>query len=162
MKKEDVVVMDFEGNIIDGNRKPSSEYQMHTIIYKEYPDTRAIVHCHSVYSTALSILRENLPAFNYLVACAGGNDIKCAKYESFGSKEIGLSAVKALKNRKACLLANHGQIALATSIEKAFSIASTVEECAMTYMIARSVGKPVILDDKEMEYMVEKFKTYGR
>lgn len=162
MTAEDVAVIDLEGNIVEGNRKPSSEYQMHLIIYKEHPDARSIVHCHSVYATSLSILREDLPASNYLLASGGGNDIKCAQYESFGTREIGLAAAKALKNRKACLLANHGQIAYAASLEKAFSIASTVEECAMTYMIARSVGNPVILDQEEMDFMVEKFKTYGR
>lgn len=161
MKKSDVAVIDLDGNLIEG-RKQSSEYQMHILIYKNFPKARAIVHCHSVYATALSILRENLPASNYLIASAGGKDIKCARYESFGTKEIGLAAVSALKDRYACLLANHGQIAYGESIERAFSIASTVEECAMTYMIARSVGNPVILDDEEMEFMVEKFKSYGR
>jgi L-fuculose-phosphate aldolase len=161
MKKSDVAVIDLDGNLIEG-RKQSSEYQMHILIYKNFPKARSIVHCHSVYATALSILRENLPASNYLIASAGGKDIKCARYESFGTKEIGLAAVAALKDRYACLLANHGQIAYGESIERAFSIASTVEECAMTYMIARSVGNPVILDDEEMEFMVEKFKSYGR
>jgi L-fuculose-phosphate aldolase len=162
MQVEDVAVIDFKGNIIEGNKKPSSEYQMHTLIYENYPEARSVVHCHSVYATSLSILRENLPASNYLIASGGGNDIKCSRYESFGSREIGLAAVEALKDRNGCLLANHGQITYAANIEKAFSIASTIEECAMTYMIARSVGKPVILDDEEMDFMVEKFKTYGR
>ncbi len=162
MEASDVAVIDFEGNIIEGNRKPSSEYQMHTMIYKNFPQASSVVHCHSVYATSLSILREDLPASNYLLASGGGNNVRCSKYASFGSKEIGLACVEALKDRKACLLANHGQITYAESIEKAFSIASTIEECAMTYMIARSVGKPVILDDKEMEFMVGKFKGYGR
>lgn len=162
MEADDVAVIDLYGNKVEGNRKPSSEYQMHILIYQNYPEASAVVHCHSVYATSLSILREDLPASNYLLASGGGNNIKCAKYESFGTKEIGIACVEALVDRKACLLANHGQIAYANSLEKAFSIASTIEECAMTYMIARSVGKPVILDDKEMEFMVEKFKGYGR
>lgn len=162
MEAEDVAIIDLQGRIIEGNKKPSSEYQMHSLIYENYPGANAVVHCHSVYATALSILREELPASNYLLASGGGNNIKCAKYESFGTKEIGLACVEALKDRYACLLANHGQITYSDSVEKAFSIASTIEECAMTYMIARSVGKPVILDEKEMEFMVERFKGYGR
>lgn len=162
MKPEDVPVLDFDGNIIVGNKKPSTELQMHTMIYKNYPEANAIVHCHSVYATSLSILREDLPASNYLVASGGGNNVKCAEYQSFGTKEIGMAAVAALVDRKACLLANHGQIAYGENIEKAFSIASTVEECCMTYIIARSVGKPFILNDNEMEFMKEKFKSYGR
>lgn len=162
MSKSDVCVMDLDGKVIEGDKKPSSEYQMHLLIYKNFPKARAVVHCHSVYATALSILREELPASNYLVASGGGNNIRCAKYASFGSLEIGEEAVKAMKDRKGCLLANHGQICYGESLEKAFSLASTIEECSMTYMIARSVGKPVILDKEEMDFMVEKFKSYGR
>lgn len=162
MKPDDIPVLDFDGNIVEGKRKPSTELQMHTMIYKNYPEANAIVHCHSVYATSLSILREELPASNYLVASGGGNNVRCAEYQSFGTKEIGMAAIAALVDRKACLLANHGQIAYGENIEKAFSLASTVEECSMTYMIARSVGKPFILDDNEMEFMKEKFKSYGR
>lgn len=162
MEPEDVAVVDFDGKIIEGARKPSSELQMHTMIYKNYHEAMAVVHCHSVYATSLSILRQELPASNYLIASAGGNNVRCTKYESFGTKEIGLAAVEALKDRKACLLANHGQIAYAENIARAFSIASTVEECCQTYMTARSVGTPTILGEEEMQRMKERFKTYGR
>lgn len=162
MTPKDVPVIDSLGNIIEGNKKPSSELMMHTMIYKYFPHVNAIVHCHSTYATALSILREDLPASNYLLATGGGNNIRCSEYASFGTEEIAQKVVDALKDRNACLLANHGQIACSNNVKKAFSIASTVEECAQTYMIARSCGKPYILSDEEMEFMVEKFKTYGR
>lgn len=162
MTAEDVPVLNLKGEILEGKRKPSTELSMHLQIYLAFPEARAIVHCHSVYATALSILREELPASSYLIASAGGNNVRCAQYASFGTKEIGQAAVEAMKGRYACLLANHGQISYAASIEKAFSIAATVEECAQTYMIARSVGNPVILDEVEIELMLEKFKSYGR
>lgn len=162
MTAEDIPVLNLQGEVIEGKGKPSSELSMHLQIYKAYSEARAIVHCHSVYATALSMLREDLPASSYLIASAGGNNVRCANYASFGSKEIGQAAVEALQERFACLLANHGQIAYGPSLEKAFSIAATVEECAQTYMIARSAGNPVILDENEMELMVEKFKSYGR
>lgn len=159
---EDIVILDMDGEIVDGELKPSSESEMHRLIYKNFKEAGAVVHCHSPYATALSILNEDLPASNYLVAVGGGKDIKCTEYRSFGTKDIALEAIKALKNRTACLLANHGQITYSTTIESAFSIASTVEECAMTYMIARSAGVPKILSDDEMDFMVKKFKTYRK
>lgn len=160
VKANDVVIMDINGEVVEGNLKPSSEFQMHRMIYKNFQGAEAVIHCHSPYATALSILNEELPASNYLVAVGGGNNIRCTKYESFGTKEIALEAVKALKDRKACLLANHGQIAYSNTIESAYSIASTIEECSMTYMIAKASGVPKILNDGEMEFMVEKFKNY--
>lgn len=159
---EDIVILDMDGEVVEGELKPSSESEMHRLIYKNFKDAGAVVHCHSPYATALSILNEDLPASNYLVAVGGGKDVKCTEYRSFGTKDIALEAIKALKDRTACLLANHGQITYSTTIESAFSIASTVEECAMTYMIARSAGAPKILSDDEMEFMVKKFKTYRK
>lgn len=160
IKIEDIVIMDLDGNLVEGSLKPSTEFEMHRQIYINHPDAKAVVHCHSPYATALSILNEDLPASNYLVAIGGGNDIKCTKYKSFGTIDIALEALRALEFRKACLLANHGQIAYSHSIDSAFNIASTVEECAMTYMIARSAGTPRILSESEMEYMATKFQTY--
>ena len=159
---EDVVVLDLDGNVVEGKLKPSSEIEMHRLIYVHYKDASAVVHCHSPYATALSILNEDLPASNYLVAVGGGNNIRCTTYKSFGSKDIALEAVKALENRKACLLANHGQIGYSNTIESAFSLVSTVEECSKTYMIARAAGTPKILSDEEMAFMVEKFVDYRK
>lgn len=161
-KPEDVVVLDIEGNIVEGDKKPSSESEMHRLIYVNYPQANAVFHCHSTYATALSILREELPASNYLVADAGGNNVRCAEYATFGTKEIGENAVKALEGRRACLLANHGQITFSNTIQSAFGVARMVEQCSETYLIARAAGKPVILPDEEMELMLEKFQWYGQ
>lgn len=161
MTAEDVSVIDMNGQLIQG-KKASTELAMHLMIYEHFPEANAVVHCHSVYATALSILRQDLPASSYLLASAGGKDVRCSEYASFGTREIGLACVSALKDRYACLLANHGLVSYGPSIDKAYSIAATVEECAQTYMIAKSVDRPVLLDDEEMEDMVEKFKGYGR
>jgi L-fuculose-phosphate aldolase len=158
---EDVVVMDFDGNIVDGKRKPSSEHELHRIFYVKRDDIQAVVHAHSIYSTVLSTLREGLPASNYLVALAGF-DVRCAKYASFGTMELAVNVFEAMKNRKAAFLANHGLIAGSNDIINAFNIAEQIEECAKVYVKARSIGKPVILDGEEMSNMLERFQTYGQ
>lgn len=159
---EDVVVMDIEGNIVEGNCKPSSEMEMHRLIYMNFPQANAVFHCHSTYATALSILREDLPASNYLVADGGGNNVRCSEYATFGTREIGEAAVKAMQGRRACLLANHGQITFAGNLKSAFGVARMVEQCSQTYLIARAAGVPKILDDEEMERMLVKFESYGQ
>lgn len=161
-KPEDVVVMDIDGNIVEGNRKPSSEYEMHRLIYVNYPEANAVFHCHSTYATALSMLGEPLPACSYLIADGGGVDVRCARYETFGTKEIGEAAVEALKGRRACLLANHGQITFAGNIKSAFGVARMVEQVSETYMIARAVGKPQLLDQAEIDRLLVKFVSYGQ
>ncbi|MDO4662608.1 MAG: L-fuculose-phosphate aldolase [Tissierellia bacterium] len=162
MKKEDVVVINLDGKVIEGDRKPSSEFEMHRLIYKNKDDAKAIVHCHSTYATSLSINRMDLPASHYIVADLGGCDVKCAKYETYGTKEIALSALDALKERYACLLANHGQIAYTDTIEKAFDRAITVEWLSKLYIISSQISKPFILDDEEMDKIVKKFQNYGQ
>ena len=162
MTKEDVVVMDLDGNIVEGKKKPSSEFEMHRLIYKNKDDAKAIVHCHSTYATSLSINRMNLPASHYIVADLGGCDVKCAKYETYGIKEIAISALEALKERYACLLSNHGQIAYASSIEKAFDRAITVEWLSKLHIISSQIAKPFILDNEEMDKVAKKFQNYGQ
>jgi L-fuculose-phosphate aldolase len=160
MKPEQVVVLDLEGNIIDGDCKPSSEVEMHSIFYQKRADICAVVHTHSIYATTLASLRWELPAVSYLVAYAGKN-VRCAEYASFGTKELALNAFDAMRDRKAVLLANHGLLTGAKDLKNAFNIAEEIEFCAEIYYRAKSIGEPVILDDKEMEFMNEKFKTYG-
>ncbi len=158
---EDVVVMDFDGSIVEGNRKPSSEHELHRVFYVKRNDINAVVHAHSIYSTVLATLREGLPASNYLVALAG-SDVKCANYASFGTLELAENAFKAMEDRKAAFLANHGLITGSYDILNAFNIAEQIEECAKVYVKARAIGKPVILDDEEMNKMMDKFRTYGQ
>lgn len=158
---EDVVVLDLEYNIIAGNRKPSSELAMHSIFYEKRDDIDAVVHTHSTFAKTLSSLRWGLPAVSYLVAYAGKN-VRCAEYASFGTKELAENAFKAMEDRKAVILANHGLLTGASDIANAFNIAEEIEFCAEVYYRAKSIGEPIILDDEEMTRMDEAFKTYGQ
>lgn len=162
MRPEDVVVLDIDGNVVEGDRKPSTEAEMHRLIYVNFPAANAVFHCHSTYATALSMLREPLPACSYLIADGGGVDVRCADYATFGTKEIGEAAVKALEGRRACLLANHGQITFGGSMKSAFGVARMVEQVSQTYMIAKAVGTPKILDQEEIDRLLVKFQTYGQ
>ncbi len=144
-----------------GAKKPSSEWRFHRDIYSARPDVNAIVHTHSRYATALACTSKGIPAFHYMVAVAGGADIRCAPYATFGSQELSDNALTALKGRKACLLAHHGVIALGSSAKEALSLAGEVENLAAQYSAARRLGKVPVLDGTEMRRVLEKFRTYG-
>lgn len=160
---EDVVVMNLAGEVVDGKRKPSSEHELHRIFYTGREDINAVVHTHSVYSTVLAVLREELPASSYLVAFAGGPNVRCGEYVSFGTKELAEITFKAMEDRNAALMANHGLITGSKDILNAFNIAEQIEGCAEVYVKARMIGKPVLLDDAEMEKMVDIFNnSYGQ
>ncbi|MBQ6392376.1 MAG: L-fuculose-phosphate aldolase [Eubacterium sp.] len=160
---EDVVVMDLQGRVVDGKRKPSSEHELHRIFYENREDINAVVHTHSVYCTVLAVLREELPASSYLVAFAGGPNVRCGDYASFGTRELAEITFKAMEGRNAALMANHGLLAGAEDILNAFNIAEQIEGCAEVYVKARMIGKPVILDEEEMETMVDRFRhSYGQ
>ncbi len=158
----DVVITELNGKIVSGKRKPSSELEMHRIFYEKRDDMNALVHTHSIYSTTLATLRWDLPASNYYVAIAGGHNVRCAKYASFGTVELAENAFEAMKERYACFLANHGLIAGSKDVANAFSVAEEIERCAESYYRAKSIGEPVLLSDEEMCFMLEKFKTYGQ
>ncbi|WNB92659.1 L-fuculose-phosphate aldolase [Bacillus sp. NEB1478] len=161
MTAEDVVVVDLDGEAMDGDRKPSSELSMHSIFYKRRDDINAVVHTHSPFATTISAMRWDLPAVSYLVAHAG-RDVRCAEYASFGTPELAENAFNAMENRKAVLLANHGFLSGAQNIANAFNIAEEIEFCCEIYYRTKCIGEPVILDDEEMELMTEKFKEYGQ
>ncbi|RFU70461.1 L-fuculose-phosphate aldolase [Peribacillus saganii] len=156
----DVVIINLNGEVVDGSRKPSSEKAMHLIFYRNRHDIKAIVHTHSPYATTIASLRWELPAVNYLVAFAGPN-IRCAPYETFGTEELAISAYKGMKDRRSVLLANHGLIAGAQNIETAFTIAEEIEFCARVYFQAKCIGEPSILSDEEMQVLSKKFEQYG-
>ena len=162
LMKHDIVECDYTGNVIQGNRKPSSEWRFHSGIYLSRPDVNAIVHVHSPYATALACNRKSIPAFHYMVARAGGDSVRCAKYATFGTDELSENAISALENRKACLLANHGQIALGEDLTQALDMAMEIEELAKQYSLALQSGDPVLLDEQEIKLNLEKFKTYGK
>lgn len=157
----DIAVLDLSGKQVEGDRKPSSEVAMHKIFYERRQDIDAVVHTHSVFTTTLATLREGLPASNYLIALAGP-DVRCARYASFGSEALAEEAFDAMRERYAVLLANHGLVTGSRDIHNAFNIAEEIEHCAEVYVRARAIGKPVILEEQEMAFMLEKFKTYGQ
>lgn len=161
MQPEDVVVMNLSGEVVEGRRKPSSEWDLHRIFYEKRKDLGAIVHTHSVYCTVLATNHEELPASSYLVAFAGKN-VRCAPYASFGTPELAKAAYEGMKERSAVLLANHGLVAGGSDILHAFQTAEQIEFCSEVYVKARSIGTPVILPEEEMERMIDRFQDYGQ
>lgn len=161
IKPEDIVIMKLDGTIVEGDKKPSSEWYMHAIQYEKRDDITAVIHGHTTYSTVIATLRESIPASHYMIAVAG-KDVRCAEYATYGTKELARNAFEAMKDRYAVLLANHGILAGSYSLANAFNIIEEVEYCAKIYYMARSIGEPIVLDDKEMELMKEKFKNYGQ
>lgn len=159
---DDIVFVGLDGTVPPGQRLPSSEWHFHLAIYRARPDAGAVVHAHSLNATALACLRREIPAFHYMVAVAGGFSIRCADYATFGTEELAKNALAALDGRKACLLGNHGQLALGPDLDAAFDLAREVEALAAQYRAALQVGEPVLLDDAEMARVLEKFKTYGK
>jgi L-fuculose-phosphate aldolase len=141
---------------------PTSEWRIHAAIYNKFPAAGAIVHTHSTYATALASLREDLPAFHYQVAKAGGHLIACAQYAPFGSPELSDAVIAALGDRRVCLMSNHGMIAYAPTLDEAFALALEVETLCQQYLIARSVGQPHILSAEQMDDVLERFAQYGK
>jgi L-fuculose-phosphate aldolase len=157
----DVVAVDFDGNAT-GPRRPSSEWRFHRDIYAARAEAAAIVHSHSPFATALACLDRDIPAFHYMVAVAGGSDIRCAPYATFGTQALSDYAVAALDGRNACLLSHHGMIALGASLESALALAVEVETLAEMYCHALSIGDPALLGEVEMRAVVDKFAAYNR
>lgn len=160
MTSADMVWMDFAGNAEVG-KQPSSEWRFHLDILQQRLEVNGVIHTHSMFATTLSTLRLDVPAFHYMIALAGGDNIRCAPYALFGSQQLSNNAVLALQDRKACLLANHGMIAIGETLEKALNITQEVETLCEQYLCALQVGKPFILNQQEMLEVQEKFKGYG-
>lgn len=144
-----------------GRARPSSEWRFHRDVYAARPEVGAIVHTHSRHATALACTGSGIPPFHYMVARAGGRDIRCAPYHTFGTQELSTAAVAALTDRRACLLSHHGVIALGSALADALTLAAEVEELAAQYLAARALGPVPLLDAAEMERVLEKFRTYG-
>jgi L-fuculose-phosphate aldolase len=164
MLPDDIVEIDLDGRRTGGSeRKASSEWPFHAAIYKARPDAAAIVHTHSPYATALSCARRDIPAFHYMIALAGGSDIRCADYATFGTQALADNAVAALEGRRAVLLANHGVITIGQTLAGAQTLAGEVENLARQYLALLGAGlHPAILDAPEMERVTAQFKGYGR
>ncbi|WP_250503535.1 MULTISPECIES: L-fuculose-phosphate aldolase [unclassified Caballeronia] len=142
--------------------RPSSEWRIHRDILRARDDIHAVVHTHSIAATALAIHGRDIPALHYMVAAAGGKSIRCASYAIFGSQALSDHALAALDERRACLLAHHGVIALGTDLSRAVWLAHEVEVLAKQYLLALQIGAPPLLSDQQMEEVLEKFKTYGK
>ncbi len=158
----DIVFVDAAGQWAADGKAPSSEWHFHKAIYEARPGIGAVVHCHSRFATALACAQLPIPAFHYMVAKAGGADIPLAPYATYGTPELAEFAAAALANRDACLLANHGQIAIGAALEDALELAEEVEVLAAQYITARTIGEPALLPAAEMKRVVAKFKTYGK
>lgn len=158
-KPADIVFVDKQA-CAKGRRPPSSEWRFHFDIYRSKSEVHAVVHTHSSFATTLACLGMGVPAFHYMVAVAGGNDIRCAPYATFGTQALSDHALTALRDRRACLLANHGMIATGANLKSALALAVEVEALCEQYWRALQVGKPRLLGDDEMVTVVEKFKVY--
>ena len=162
LKIKDIMFVSLKGIFDKKKGKPSSEWRFHQDIYVNKKEAKAIVHAHSTCATAVSTHQKNIPAFHYMVAIAGGEDLKCTKYATFGTKQLSRNIVKALKSRSACLIANHGQVAFGDNLEKAFELAQEIENICHQYINALRIGIPKILSKKEMKIILEKFKNYKK
>ena len=161
LKEDDIVFVSNDGNH-ETNLKPSSEWRFHKDIYLKKPDAKAIVHAHSPHAAAVSAHGKDIPAFHYMIALAGGDSIKCAKYATFGTQELSDNIIDALENRKACLMSNHGQVAFGENLESAFELAEELENICHQYINTIKLGEPKILSSSEMDVILDKVKNYKR
>ncbi len=161
MVPEDIVMMHLDGTH-HGVRKPSTEWRFHRDIMAKKPEVGATIHLHSRFCTSLSMLRREIPAVHYMVAAAGGSTIPCVPYITWGTQELADTIVKTLENRLACLLGNHGMVAVGPDLRKAAWLAVEVETLAAQYWHALQVGVPYILPDEEINVVIERFKGYGQ
>ena len=159
-----MVRMNLSDNLSQPESKyqPSSEWQFHQAILKKYPEINAVVHTHSVFASSLSVLGQEIPAFHYMIAVAGGNSVRCAPYAMFGTKELSDNILEAIKDRKACLLSNHGLVAIGKDLNEAFNIAEEVEHLCRLFIEAKKIGDPLLLSDRQRAEVLDRFNSYSR
>ena len=162
LKPKDIVFVSLKGVYDKKKVKPSSEWRFHRDIYVNKKEAHAIVHSHSPHATAVSSHGKPIPPFHYMIALAGGEDIKCAEYATFGTEELSKNVIKALENRSACLMSNHGQVAFGKNLEDAFELAQEIENICHQYTIALKLGQPKILSFEEMKKVLDKAKNYKK
>jgi L-fuculose-phosphate aldolase len=156
---EDVAVMTLEGQIVEGDQKPSSEVYIHLGLYRQRSDANAVVHTHQVYATTLACLNWELPAVHYLVGYSGGK-VPLAPYATFGSQELADGILSTIGDYNACLMANHGLVTLGPTIDRAFATAEQIELVSRIYYQAKCIGTPVILSEEQMGEVLKKFTSY--
>ena len=165
LKPEDIVFLSLNEkkdflSWFNSGKNPSSEWRFHQDIYKNKWKAKAIVHAHSTHATAVSAHGKSIPPFHYMIALAGGEDIRCSEYATFGTHELSMNIIKALKGRKACLMSNHGQVAYGVNLSKAFELAQEIENICHQYIIALKMGEPKNLSLSEMNKILDKVKNY--
>ncbi len=158
----DVVFVAEDGSVATGQRTPSSEWRFHLSAYAARPDMGGVVHTHSMHATVLACAGRSIPAFHYMVAIAGGRDIPLTPYATFGTKRLARHVAKGLEKRNACLMANHGQIAIGATCAKALDLAGEVEILSEQYWKVLCLGAPIVLDDDEMDEVLARFASYGQ
>ncbi|WP_255475830.1 class II aldolase/adducin family protein [Synechococcus sp. BIOS-E4-1] len=165
MEVDDLVALDLSGHPLkEKQRRPSSEWRLHADVLSCRPEAMAVLHCHPVHATALACHDRGIPAFHYMVAVAGGDEIQCAPYATFGTKELSDNVVNALAQRSACLLARHGMVTLGNDLESALRVAVEVETLARMYLQALQLGEPPVLSDEQMQAVHAQFRGlhYGQ
>lgn len=161
LTQDDIVYVDFSGNAT-GRWQPSSEWLFHRDLYVERPEFGAVIHTHSTAATALACLRRDMPPFHYMIALLGGDSLRCADYATFGTQALSNNALAAMKDRKACLLANHGMIAGGKDLAQAYKYTVEVENLSELYLRTLTVGEPVLLTPAEFADAMARFATYGK
>ena len=157
----DLVFMRLDGSH-EGTKKPSSEWRFHRDLYAARPEAGAVLHAHSPFATSLACLRRDIPAFHYMIARFGGDTLRCADYATFGTQALSDRALAALRDRCACLLANHGMLLFGRDLKQALDLGIELECLCEQYWRACQLGEPVLLDAAEMQLMLEKFRSYGQ
>ncbi len=161
LRPQDLVWLGDDGTL-RGDWQPSSEWHFHRAIYARRPDLHAVVHMHSPHATALACLRRDLPSFHYMVAVAGGDSVRCTPYHLFGTEALSLAVADAMRDRNACLMANHGLVAAGETLAQAVKVALEIESLCEVYLKALAVGEPVLLDAAQMAEVIERFRSYGK
>ncbi len=167
LKETDIVFLELNKEydflkIFNSGLNPSSEWRFHQDIYLKKKEAKAIVHAHSPHATAVSAHGKSVPAFHYMIALAGGDDIKCSEYATFGTKELSQNIIRALEKRKGCLMSNHGQLTIGGTLKQAFELAQEIENICHQYIIALKLGKPKILSSTEMSKILDKIIHYKK
>lgn len=158
---DDIPLMALDGSHV-GARKPSSEWRFHRDLYAARPEVGAVLHAHSPFAVSLACLRRDIPPFHYMIARFGGDTVRCADYALFGSQALSDAALLAMRDRKACLLANHGLLVAGRDLDEALTLAIELEELCEQYWRACQLGEPVLLSATEMAEVLVKFSGYGQ